>query len=176
MRSNRMKSMTLTVFGLLLPLSLASQAYAGESNLAPAERVRNILSNHHVDKTAAEIEALVGGEDTLVQTLIAARLDKSVPFVSMRAEKMLLTNYSSRADVIAILKEDLTSGLSVGFARTIVANLDRVSDPAARAELGRLGLEKAFADAEFVPYARMMSFSTDPALRALGDQLPQVVQ
>ena len=146
-----------------------------ETTITPQERVRNIYSAYKVDKTIQEVLDLVGSEDALVKALIAERSDTATPFVAIRSEQALL-DFASRVDVLAILKADLLSPDTPGFAKTIASNLEHVADQAARRELAALSLKRAATDASFVPFARMLTFSSDPELQKLGAELPQVVQ
>ena len=157
----RGKLILLTTLSLLfLPVRLFAER--------ADDPVLMVLSSQHMKMDIDKLEQLVGGEEVLVKRLLVLRHQGGVPFVSVRAEKLLL-HYSSREDVKAALEEDLQSPETKGLARVIAIHLDRVADSALKEGLARKLINLASADKDFLPYARAATIeSTDPKLRELG--------
>ena len=131
------------------------------------DKVSAALSGYHFDTTPAKLEAIAGGKDQLVAALLALRTSEALPFVGIRAEKLLL-EYSDRKDVQDALMEDLASEKYKGLARTVTMHLDRASTPAVRQALARAAVERAKGDTDFMPYAKAMVHSTDPEVQRMA--------
>ena len=130
------------------------------------DKVTKALSGYHFAGSAESLEKLAGSREELVTSLLSLRTNDSIPFVAIRAERLLL-GYADDPRVGAALGDDLNSTERKGLARTVVLHLD--SAPAsARQALGRQAIERAARDAEFRPYARALQSSTDPELRELS--------
>jgi len=136
------------------------------------EKVSAALSGYHFDTSAAKLEEIAGGKDQLVAALLTLRTSDALPFVGIRAEKLLL-EYSDRKDVQDALLADIASEKYKGLARTVTMHLDRATTPAVRQALARAAVERAKGDAEFMPYAKAMVHSTDPEVQRMARGIAQ---
>jgi hypothetical protein len=127
------------------------------------------LGTRHMTSTVADLVELAGGEDQLVEKLLALRTQESPPFVGIRAEKMLLT-FAGRPEVQAALEQDVESAQYVGLARTVAVHIDSVSDSNARQALARKVLSRASRESTFSSYARNLKQSTDPEVSRLAKE------
>lgn len=111
---------------LFFPLLMTSACAQSSAEL------KVLLSDRHQIPTLSELEKIYGSTDALVQDLLELRLVDFPPFVSLRAENLLL-QYSDRNDVISSLEEDLDHEGRIGLARVIIRGLDQVKDNQAKA-------------------------------------------
>ncbi len=131
------------------------------------DAVKTTLMTRHLSTTRDQLETMAGGQDALVKQLLELRHEEHVPFVGMRAEKLLL-QYADRPEVRLALEEDLRAPRYKGLAKAIAIHVDTVPDSAAREGMAKLVIERAKQDPSYMPYARMLRESSDENVRELA--------
>ena len=136
----------------------------------PTDRVLKALSGFHVGATPDGLEQLAGGREALIAALLELRTNNQVPFVGIRAEKMLLS-YAGRSDVDQALSADVNSTTNQGLARTVAMHLDRAPSAELRTSLSEQIVNRANREPGFAPFARALTQSSDPSVRAVARSL-----
>lgn len=145
------------ILGLtLLPLT----AFAGTT-----EDVSKALSGYHFSGDLASLEKIAGGKENLINALLELRTTDAIPFVAIRAER-LLVSYADEERVHNALSADLGSEHK-GLARTVVLHLDKAPSTA-RESLARKAVERASHEEDFKPFARSLASSSDAKVRELA--------
>jgi len=147
----RIRLIHLSYLGLALLLSAAllqSSAFAD----GPSE-VEKLLTERHDNSDLQTLERLAGGKDQLVDELLRLREKETPPYLSVRAEKLLL-NFSGEEKVLSALEGDMENPKTQGLARIVALHFDRVSDESARKRLEKSITERAAREPAFQPYLR----------------------
>jgi len=153
-------SIAAALFACLL---FASSAFAD----SPKAQIERSLSARHAVATVAELERLAGGDDQLVAILLDLKDHSSLPFVSVRATRMLVT-LSDRSDVQAALLDDMNANDRAGLARVITLHLDKAPTSTARMALGRAAMARSRRDTSFRVYSQELQRSSDASVRRLA--------
>ncbi len=157
---------------LLLKPALLSLMFI--PSLAVAEdvntKVANALAGYHFGSSNAALEALAGGRDELIDSLLQLRTDDSRPFVGIRAERVLVT-YADEPRVTQALLDDLGSDQRKGLARTVAIHLENAPNATARAQLGTQAVNRARRENAFRPYVEGMKSSSDSELKRIARSL-----
>lgn len=156
---------------LLLSFALISFSY--NSVMAEGSSLEQDLTSRHFQKKSSELVSAYGTEDQVVADLIKLRLVKSPPFISTRAVKLLL-GFSNRADVQAVLREDVSNEATLGLCSVILSSLSDIQDEAFRLELANSALSSVSSvrtkEAQTTRSKRINSIlgsSTDDKVKAL---------
>jgi len=134
------------------------------------------IKGRHFELVATDLSVVFGGEDKVVADLISLRDLESPPYVSTRAEKLLL-GFSNREDVRAILRQDVVDEKSLGLCSVILSNITSIPDEAFRMELANSALSSiSTSSGQKVLPSRMnrvksiLNSSTDKKVKALVNQ------
>jgi len=125
---------TIKRFIVFMSLSLFMQ-----NTYADTRSLEQELAGRHFELVASDLAGIFGGEDKVVSDLIKLRDIDTPPFVSTRAEKLLL-GFSNREDVMAVLRQDVVGENSLGLCSIILANITEIPEQAFRVELAQLAL------------------------------------
>ncbi len=123
-----------------------------------------LLSDRHKVPTFAELEKNYSSEDALVADLLELRLVDYPPFVSLRAEGLLL-QYSDREDVISNLEEDLNHSERLGLARVIIRGLDKIKNSDAKHRFSLKAAELVSTNKILKSLKEGMENSSDPVVK-----------
>jgi hypothetical protein len=85
-----------------------------------------LLSHRHSVPDVSSLVSHFGTEEDLVNELLKIRLSEYPPHAALRAEAILLEQFSDRDEVIDALSEDLTHESRKGLARLIIRNLHKI--------------------------------------------------
>ncbi|HQH27300.1 MAG TPA: hypothetical protein PLP17_07890 [Oligoflexia bacterium] len=162
----RLITQTSGLWILAAVLSGPGVCYAGDLD----DPLMLALAAREVRVSVQELETMAGGSDALVKRLLELRTQEKPPFVGIRAEKLLLLNYSDRAEVASALASDVGSPQYAGLARLVAANIDQVPNESARRMLAKQVLARAKTDSAFAPYAKNLAQSADGEVAALAKQ------
>jgi hypothetical protein len=114
-------------------------SFSYNSVIAEVSSLEQDLASRHFEKKSSELVSAYGTEDQVVADLIKLRSVQSPPYVSTRAVKLLL-GFSSRADVQAVLREDVSNEATLGLCSVILSSLSDIQDEAFRLELASSAL------------------------------------
>ena len=123
------------------------------ASVAKAESVEKLLTERHLSATPAELETVAGGREQLIDELLKLRQKDTPPYLSVRAEKALLS-YSSDEKVVAALESDLADPNAQGLARIVALHLNKVPSATARERLTKSIRSRAERDESFAPFLR----------------------
>ncbi len=157
--------MNSKILALLCVLSLAFANLSSAQTLD--DPVTLALGSRHMTASVDDLLEMAGGEDALVEKLLALRTQESPPFVGIRAEKTLL-QFAGRPDVQAALEQDVESSQYLGLARTVAVHIDTVPDANARQALARKVIQRGSRESGFSAYARNLKQSSDPEVSRLA--------
>lgn len=143
---------------LFLSLFLASACAQRSSDLQAS------LSDRHKVPTINDLEKMYGSTEDLVKDLLLLRLVEFPPFVSLRAEALLL-QYSDRKDVISSLEEDLDHNNRLGLARVIIRGLDQIKDTKAKVRFAEKAAELVNTNDRLRSLREGMENSSDPVVK-----------
>jgi len=132
-----------------------------------ATSVKEALSERHGVPSTEELANIAGGEDKLVAELLTLRHDDSLPFISIRAEKILV-QFADREDVAAALESDLGNAQKRGLARVVAVHLDSAPSSESKARLARAVISRGQREKAFLPYARTLLDSKDSNISSLA--------
>ncbi len=123
-----------------------------------------LLSDRHQVPSLEVLEGKYESTDQLISDLLELRLTENPPFVSLRAEELLL-EYSDREDVLLHLEEDLSHPERKGLARVIIRGLHKIRDEEAKTRFSRTSAELVRSVPFFSPMKEFMIESPDPVVK-----------
>ena len=152
------KSVLFSVCLLLPALAMAADA---------SEEIKRALMARHDVAPVGELQKIAGGESELVEILLELRQDNETPFVSVRAEKILL-DFGGRDDVADALEADVNNPETVGLARVVLLHVNRIPSSDTRVRVARAGVRRARAEPKLRTAVSGLEKSSDPRVRAVA--------
>jgi hypothetical protein len=154
----------LVISILVCTLFLTKEAGATD-DLILALSARHLQTN---SENITKLEKLAGGPEKFVERLLELRLTSEVPFVPIRAERILLS-YADRQVVLDALLEDISHADRAGLARAIAVYIDSVPGGTPREQLARAVSERGRYNKEFLPYLQVLTESKDENVRQIAN-------
>ena len=152
------KKLIFLVCGLIL-----STAIGGKLTCAQAmDSVELELRKRHASAPYESLVEMAGSREALKEQLLLLRNDASMPpYVAVRVQKILLSNYAEDTDVIELFVQDLQAPSRMGLARVITLHLDAIPSKDTRSRLAKVALDRAESDEAFRSVARHLRESAD---------------
>ena len=167
-QSNLSRPFAGAVFGLLgLSFGLLNAVSANAASSDDPIYFR--LSGRHFNESVASLEAVAGGRDQLVTRLLELRHSDGVPWVSIRAEKLLLqiaNDEGGNGPVSSALEADAADKNNAGLARVIVTNIDSIESDSLKSSLATKAVSSHAGDARMTPYLKLLQSSSSGNVRA----------
>ncbi len=127
------------------------------------------LSGKHFNESVSSLEKAAGGRDQLVARLLELRRSEGLPYVSIRAEKLLLdiaNEEGGSGPVSSALEADVTDPGYSGLARVVVTHIDSVESDSLRASLAAKAVSTHKSNSRMAPYLKSMEGSFDANVRS----------
>ena len=167
-QGNILKSFAGAVFGLLG--LLGGFLNAGSASAASSDDpIYFRLSGRHFNESVASLEAVAGGREQLVTKLLELRLSEGVPWVSIRAEKLLVqiaNDEGGTGPASSALEADAADKSKAGLARVIVTNIDSIESDSLKTSLATKAVSSHAGDARMTPYLKLLQSSSSGNVRA----------
>lgn len=133
-------------------------------------KVLSALSQRHFSVTAEDLERTAGGRDALISDLLQLRTYSGLPYVGPRAAKLLL-EYADQPQVQEAIQADFKAPDRTGLARVYAVQVDKIRSSEARASVARMATTRAADDADFVPYAKSLLYSSDDEVKRVAREV-----
>ena len=132
------------------------------------------LSGRHFNDSVESLEAIAGGREKLTAKLLELRHSNGLPYVSVRAEKLLVelaNDEDGSGPVSSALEEDVAAPGYEGLARVVVTNIDSVQSETLRASLASRAIAAHQTSKSMNPYLKNLVNSSHADVRAAARTL-----
>ena len=132
------------------------------------------LSGRHFNASVDSMIQVAGGEDQLVAKLLELRRSQGLPYVSIRAEKLLL-ELANREDgagpISSALEKDVTDAGYEGLARVVVTHIDTIQSDSLRSSLATKAVASYRSNDSMHPYLKNLSTSAHDNVRSAAKSI-----